>query len=118
MVYKILNSNDIKLIRSRMDCGSFTKAVIKVVEKNSELFYIGAERCTEPMQPIKTVKKWKKVTIDSKEFQVVRCNNKPFDEDIIKENKKCDPKKGACNIASPFHIIKLKKKLFNYNLMV
>lgn len=28
-----------------MDCGSFTKAVIEVVQENSELFYIRAQHC-------------------------------------------------------------------------
>jgi hypothetical protein len=39
-VYKMLQSKAISIKRSRMDCGSFTKAVIEVVQKNSELFYI------------------------------------------------------------------------------
>jgi len=41
-IYEMLNSNGIKIKRSRMDCGSFTKKVIKTAEKNSEFFYIRA----------------------------------------------------------------------------
>ena len=37
-VYDLLASKEVKIKRSRMDCGSFTKEVIKVVKKNSELF--------------------------------------------------------------------------------
>ena len=54
-VYRMLNTNGIKIKRSRMDCGSFTKAVIKVVEENSELFYIRAQRCEALTANIKAV---------------------------------------------------------------
>lgn len=80
-VYQMLNSNGIKIKRSRMDCGSFTKAVIKVVEENSELFYIRAQRCAELTTHIKAVEKWKKVSIGSKEFEVASVSYKPFGEE-------------------------------------
>lgn len=80
-VYQMLKSDGIKIKRSRMDCGSFTKAVIKVVEENSELFYIRAQRCTALTANIKAVKEWKKVTIGSKEFEVASVHYKPFNED-------------------------------------
>jgi hypothetical protein len=80
-VYQMLNTNGIKIKRSRMDCGSFTKAVIAVVEQNSELFYIRAQRCAALTATIKAVKEWKKVTIGSKEFEVASVHYKPFGED-------------------------------------
>lgn len=80
-VYEMLNGNGIKIRRSRMDCGSFTKAVIKVVEENSELFYIRAQRCAELTETIKAIKKWRKVTIGSKEFEVSNVDYKPFNEE-------------------------------------
>jgi Transposase DDE domain group 1 len=80
-VYQMLKSDGIKIKRSLMDCGSFTKAVIKVVEENSELFYIRAQRCTALTANIKAVKEWKKVTIGSKEFEVASVHYKPFNED-------------------------------------
>ena len=64
-----------------MDCGSFTKAIIKVVSENSELFYIRVQRCAEFIKSIKEVQKWKKLTISSKEFQVASVNYKPFNEE-------------------------------------
>ncbi len=76
--YELLKINGIKIRRSRMDCGSFTEAVIKVVAENSELFYIRAQRCTELTNTIKAVKIWKKVTIGSKEFEVASVNYTPF----------------------------------------
>lgn len=79
-IYQMLNTNGIKIKRSRMDCGSFTKKVINVVEENSELFYIRAQRCAELTANIKAVKEWKKVTIGSKEFEVATVYYKPFGE--------------------------------------
>lgn len=37
--YDLLKSKNISIDRSRMDCGSFTKDIIKVVEANSKRFY-------------------------------------------------------------------------------
>ena len=67
-VYQMLHANGIKIKRSRIDCDSFTKAVLNVVQENSELFYIRAQRCSELTANIKGVEKWKKVTIGTKEF--------------------------------------------------
>jgi len=39
-----------------MDCSSFSKEIIDVVEKNSELFYIRAQRCATISYQIKAVK--------------------------------------------------------------
>ena len=77
-VYKMLKSNNISIKRSRMDCGSFTKAIIDVVQENSELFYIRAQRCCELNETIKAVKNWEKVTIGYKEFEVASVNYIPF----------------------------------------
>ena len=80
-VYKMLNDNEIKIKRSRMDCGSFTKDVIKIVEENSELFYIRAQRCAELTTKIKAIEKWTKVTIGTKEVEVASIHYKPFKGD-------------------------------------
>lgn len=80
-VYKMLETNDVKIKRSRMDCGSFTKEVIKVVATNSELFYIRAQRCAELTTKIKAIDQWTKVTIGTKEVEVASIDYKPFKED-------------------------------------
>ena len=51
-VFNLLKNNEIKIRRSRMDCGSFTKEVINTIAENSELFYIRAQRCEEFFQYI------------------------------------------------------------------
>lgn len=80
-VFNLLKDNSINIKRSRMDCGSFTKSVLKVVEENCETFYIRAQRCAELNQSIKDIKDWKKVVIGSKEFEVASVNYQPFNEE-------------------------------------
>lgn len=77
-VYDLLSSKGVKIKRSRMDCGSFTKEVIKVVEENSELFYIRAQKCAELTSQIREIKNWRKTTIGNKEVEVASLNYTPF----------------------------------------
>jgi hypothetical protein len=77
-VYNLLNTNGIKIKRSRMDCGSFTKEVIKTVAENSELFYIRAQRCEELTELIKQTATWKEVLIGYKKVAICSIEYKPF----------------------------------------
>ena len=44
-IYSNLESEDIHIKRSRMDCGSCSREIVETVEKHSEHFYIRANRC-------------------------------------------------------------------------
>lgn len=77
-VYNLLKTNDLKIKRSRMDCGSFTKEVIKTVAENSELFYIRAQRCDELTELIKEAKTWREVLIGYKKVAICSIEYKPF----------------------------------------
>lgn len=79
-VYKLLNNNGVKIKRSRMDCGSFTKEVIKVVEKNSDHFFIRAQRCEELTSKIRAISNWTKTTVGFKEVEVASIEYQPFGE--------------------------------------
>ena len=46
-----------------MDCGSFDKKVIPVVEANSEFFYIRAMRCDRLYNMIQDIDNWKSVNM-------------------------------------------------------
>lgn len=70
--YDLLKSKNISIDRSRMDCGSFTKDIIKVVEANSKRFYIRAQRCEELSNQIREVKQWETVRIGL--FDVEVCS--------------------------------------------
>lgn len=79
--YSLLKTKKIKINRSRMDCGSFSKEIIDVVEQNSTLFYIRAQRCAELFSQIRAVKNWKKVRIGLFDVEVCSVNYKPFKDD-------------------------------------
>ena len=64
-----------------MDCCSFTRDVIKVVELNTKRFYIRAMRCNDLSTKIKEHKEWKTVIINNKKVEVASIYYKPFNED-------------------------------------
>lgn len=68
--YKILNDNNIKINRSRMDAGSYSKEIIDVVAKNSSLFYIRSNRSADLYSQILEIEKWEKVEINHKTYEV------------------------------------------------
>jgi hypothetical protein len=79
--YSLLESKGIKINRSRMDCGSFSKEIIDIVEQNSKLLYIRAQRCAELSCQIRAVKNWKSVRIGLFDVEVCSVNYKPFKGD-------------------------------------
>lgn len=81
--YLMLNNKDIKIDRSRMDCGSFTKEVIETVETNCERFYIRAQRCGELSNKVKDVEDWETVRIGLFDVEVCSINYTPFGGDKI-----------------------------------
>ena len=93
--YHILSENDIKVKHSRMDCGSFDKKVIPVVEANSECFYIRAQRCASLYNMVRETTGWQTVSIGFKEYQIASINYAPFGWDktyryVITREKKDD----------------------------
>jgi len=76
--YSILDEFGIKVKHSRMDCGSFDKTVIPVVEANSNYFYIRAQRCASLYEKIKETTGWEKVTIGFKEYEIASIQYAPF----------------------------------------
>jgi len=93
--YQIMNEFGIKIKHSRMDCGSFDKKVIPVVEANSEFFYIRAMRCDRLYNMIQDIDNWKSVNIGFKEYQIASIDYKPWGWDktyryVITKEKKED----------------------------
>jgi hypothetical protein len=79
--YCLLKSKNIKINRSRMDCGSFSKEIIDIVEQNSKLLYIRAQRCAELSCQIRAVKNWKIVRLGLFDLEVCSVNYSPFKGD-------------------------------------
>jgi len=68
--YNLLKENGIKINRSRMDAGSYSKDIINEVACNSKLFYIRANKCAELFRQIIEIKKWETVEINYKIYEV------------------------------------------------
>lgn len=93
--YDALKKFNIKPKYSRMDCGSFIKTVIPVVEANSEYFFIRAQRCTNLYNSINTIREWEDVQIGFKNYQIASIQYSPFGWDktyryVISREKKTD----------------------------
>lgn len=79
--YGLLKSNGIRIDRSRMDCGSFSKDIIKTVESNCERFYIRAQRCADLSKQIREVENWEKVDMETRGIEVCSIQYAPFGEE-------------------------------------
>jgi hypothetical protein len=105
--YGLLSEFGIKVKRSRMDCGSFTREVVTVVEANSEYFYIRAQRCDDLFEKINQVRDWKVVEIGFKQYEVASIQYSPFGKDkayryVISREKNAD---GQCNLFTGDHYL-------------
>jgi len=68
--YKLLNENGIRINRSRMDAGSYSEKIVTIVDKNSQSFYIRANKCEAQKQQILQITDWKTVEINFINYQV------------------------------------------------
>ena len=64
-----------------MDCGSFDKKVIEIVEENSAFFYIRAQRCASLYEAVQDIDTWETVYIGFKQYQIASIDYQPFGED-------------------------------------
>lgn len=83
--YTTLSEQNIKVKHSRMDCGSFTHEVVKVVESNSDYFYIRAQRCGNLYDQLEKVDHWKTVKINNKTCEIASITYSPFGKNNEKE---------------------------------
>lgn len=79
--YNILKKNGIKINRSRMDAGSYSKEIINVVASNSNLFYIRANKSAELYRQITEVEKWETIEINYKIYEVASISFTQFFEE-------------------------------------
>lgn len=105
--YNLLDEFNIKIKRSRMDCGSFSKEIVKVVEANSKYFYIRAQRCEDLFGKINQIKTWTEVEIGFKKYEVASIQYTPFGQDkayryVISREKNID---GQCNLFTGDHYL-------------
>ncbi len=79
--YGLLKSEGVKVDRSRMDAGSYSKEIIDVVEKNSKLFYIRANKSMRVLEQVTEITTWEEVEINFKIYQVASITFKQFSVD-------------------------------------
>ena len=63
-IYSNLESENIHIKRSRMDCGSCSREIVETVEKHSELFYIRANRCGSLYDSLFALRGWQREQIN------------------------------------------------------
>jgi hypothetical protein len=98
--YSLLKEFGISIKHSRMDCGSFSKEIVSVVEANSEFFYIRAMRCDDLFSRINQITHWQTVEIGFKQYEVASIEYAPFGQGkayryVISRERNTD---GQCNI--------------------
>jgi uncharacterized protein (DUF1330 family) len=76
--YGLLEEEGIRINRSRMDCGSYTKEIVNVVEKYSKKFYIRAQKCANLEEKIRAIRNWEEVRINFKNYEVASIEYQPF----------------------------------------
>ena len=69
-IFSNLDSNDIHIGRSRMDCGSCSRQIVETVEKHSELFYIRANNCSSLYDSLLALRGWKREEINGIEYEL------------------------------------------------
>jgi len=79
--YELLLGEDIKVNRSRMDAGSYSKEIIDVVDKHSNLFYIRANKSAGLIDQIREINYWQSVEINYKNYEVASIPFVQFYED-------------------------------------
>ena len=79
--YGVLKSQGISINRSRMDAGSYSKEIIDVVAKNSNLFYIRANKSDAVFEQIQEIRDWKEIELNYKNYQVASIKFKQFNQD-------------------------------------
>ena len=79
--YELLKSESIEVNRSRMDAGSYSKEIIDVVDKNSKLFYIRANKSASLLEQIREITNWQTVEINYINYEVASIPFTQFYED-------------------------------------
>ena len=69
-IYSNLESEDIHIKRSRMDCGSCSREIVETVEQHSELFYIRANRCGSLYDSLLALRGWQREEINGIEYEL------------------------------------------------
>ncbi|MBE9481067.1 MAG: IS1380 family transposase [Bacteroidetes bacterium] len=76
--YELLLEEGIRINRSRMDAGSYSKEIIDVVDKYSKMFYIRANKSENLFEQIKEITNWQTVEINYINYEVASIPFRQF----------------------------------------
>ena len=76
--YELLLEEGIRINRSRMDAGSYSKEIIDVVDKYSKIFYIRANKSENLFEQIKKITNWQTVEINYINYEVASIPFRQF----------------------------------------
>jgi len=79
--FAMLLASNILIGKARMDAGSYTKGIVKVVERSCEKFYIRANRCEHLTNELLQNRNWEKVEINNIVYEVCSMEYQPFGHD-------------------------------------
>jgi hypothetical protein len=92
--YTLVEEHGMTINRSRMDAGSYSEGVVKVVSKHSKLFYIRANRCMNLTERIRQIEDWQDVEINFINCQVASLEFTQFLEErryrLVVQREKTD----------------------------
>lgn len=81
--YSSLGKEGVRIHRSRMDCGSYAKDIIEVVDKHSDLFYIRAQKSETLYDRLLEIEAWETVEINFIKYEVASL---PFTSFALEKN--------------------------------
>jgi transposase len=81
--YRLLADKGIKINRSRMDAGSYSEDIIKVVDGYSKLFYIRANRSEALSETVRRITDWQSMELNFKRYEIASI---PF-TNFLKEQR-------------------------------
>lgn len=76
--FTMLQSHGVNIDKARMDAGSYTNEIVKVVEKYCKKFYIRANRCESLTKQLLQNQDWETVEINNIVYQVCSIEYQPF----------------------------------------
>lgn len=76
--YELLLEQEIRINRSRMDAGSYSKEIVDVVDLYSNRFYIRVNKSENLYEQIKQIANWQTVEINYKVYEVASITFKQF----------------------------------------
>jgi len=76
--FVMLQKNGIKINRSRMDAGSYSRDIIEVLVEYSKFFYVRANQCDKLTAQLLQHKTWQSVEINDIKYEVCSIDYQPF----------------------------------------